>query len=203
MNRGALLLKPCVLSLAAALVVLLVLVNVVVLPWFEHNRRYDEAIAERSDQVARYQRMLQTFPELQAQLEQVNNDQQLREYYFSAETSALAGAKVQGKIKDIISTSGGSLTSTQVLSGSKEDPTQKVQVRVQMRGDTATLIDVLYKIEEARPLLFIEQLSVRAQARRATRRTSRSRRSTSRRVSVPPLTVRLDIYGFVQPERQG
>jgi general secretion pathway protein M len=153
--------------------------------------------------VARYQRMLQAFPGLQAELKQVNNNQQLDEYYFSAETSALAGAKVQGKVKEIISSSGGSLTSTQVLSGIKSEPTQKVQVRVQMRGDTATLIDVLYKIEEARPLLFIEQLSVRAQARRSTRRTTRSRRAKARQAKVPPLTVRLDIYGFVQPERQG
>ena len=194
-------LRRCLLSLAAVLLAVLLLVSAVFVPWLERNRQYNEEIAEQSRLVARYQEMLQAMPKLQAELEQVRNDQQLKAFYFSAETRALAGANVQAKIKEIISSSGGSLTSTQLLSRDTGERSQKVGVRVQMRTDTAQLVEVLYQIETAQPLLFIEQVSVRAQARRRVSR--RSRRAKKAAVSSPLLTVRLDIFGFVQPEQEG
>jgi len=73
-----------------------------------------------------------------------------------------------------------------------------VRIRTQIQGSTDTLLNVLYEIEQARPFLFVDQVSVRSSARP----DMPAQVLPGRRARRPPvnqggeLTVRLDIFGF-------
>jgi general secretion pathway protein M len=164
----------------------------ILLPWTSQIAELNERIATGEDQLARYRRLLQTLPGLQAELEQVRNNDAFKAFYFSAPTPALAGAQLQSQVQAIVTTAKGSLVSTQLLPEEKSENPPRVRVRTQIQGSTETLLDVLHQIEQARPFLFVEQLSIRSSARPdlpdGPRRMPRS--------PTGELTVRLDIFGF-------
>jgi general secretion pathway protein M len=141
---------------------------------------------------------VETLPTLRAELEQVKANEDFKAFYFDAPTPALAGAELQRKVQDIVTAAKGRLISTQLLPEQPNEHPPKVRLRIQIQGSTDTLLDVLYAIEQARPFLFIDQVSVRSSARPE----EPERRVRGRTVRRPPvnqageLTVRLDIFGF-------
>jgi general secretion pathway protein M len=54
------------------------------------------------------------------------------------------------------------------------------------------LLDILYDIEQARPFLFVDQLSVRA----TTRRDRRRNRNDPQPQVQQELTIRIDVFGY-------
>ena len=109
--------------------------------------------------------MVSTLPALRSELSRVNNNDDFKAFYFSAATPALAGAELQRKVQDIVSAAQGRLISTQLLPEEKDEQPARVRLRTQIQGSTDTLLQVLYHIEESRPFLFVEQVSVRSSAR--------------------------------------
>jgi general secretion pathway protein M len=72
-------------------------------------------------------------------------------------------------------------------------------VRIQLQGSTDQLFDVLYKIDEARPFLFVDQLSIRSMVQPERPAVNEQVRRVRRGRPTPAtedLTVRLDIFGF-------
>ncbi|TCT18996.1 type II secretion system protein GspM [Thiobaca trueperi] len=182
----------CALVWLLLVMVPLLLLAGILLPWTNQIAELNERIATGEDQLARYRRLLQTLPGLQAELEQVRSNDAFKAFYFSAPTPALAGAQLQSQVQTIVTAAKGSLVSTQLLPEEKSENPPRVRVRTQIQGSTETLLDVLHQIEQARPFLFVEQLSIRSSARPdlpgGPRRMPRS--------PTGELTVRLDIFGF-------
>lgn len=184
--------------MAALIVLPLLLVASVALPWASRISSLDQTIAEREDQLMRYQRLVQSLPSLQAELQQVRTDDAYKRFYFKAPTQALAGAQLQTQVQDIVNAASGRLLSTQILPENKNDDPPRVMVRTQVQGSTETLLEVLYQIEQARPFLFVDRLSVRSSARPTSPNDSRGR-PTRRFIANQggELTIRIDIFGFV------
>jgi general secretion pathway protein M len=189
--------RTCLLAWAATIGIPLALIAAVLWPWLGAVRGYDDEIASMEDQIVRYQRMLRTLPVLEAELRQVRSNQDVKAFYFDAKTPSLAGALLQGQLQDIVKASGARLISTQILPADRDDHPARVRIRTQMQGETDALFNVLYRIEQARPFLFVDQLSVRSMARSFIRRPPRIRRRFPvRRMQQGQLTVRLDVFGF-------
>ena len=189
----------CALAWGLALLIPLLLVLSVALPWRQRVQVLDEQLARGTDQLQRYQRLMGTLPVLRAELarEQANDD--FKAFYFDAETPALAGARLQSEVQEVVRAAGARPISTQILPVDKDEQPPRVRIRTQLQGTTGELLDVLYRIEEARPFLFVDQMSIRSTTPRAApvRRNSRRavRRSRSQ-AQVGQLTVRLDIFGY-------
>jgi general secretion pathway protein M len=69
-----------------------------------------------------------------------------------------------------------------------------------LQASTDQLLEVLYQLEEARPFLFVDQMSIRSTTPRARLPAGGSRRVRQSRGAgqqAGQLTVRLDIFGFV------
>lgn len=194
----------CIIGWILVLLVPLALVIGLLVPWADRIDVLSDQIATSEDQLQRYQHLLKTLPGLQAELEEVQKNEDFKAFYFDAATPALAGAGLQRKIQDIVRSADGRLISTQLLPEQKDEQPPRVRIRTQLQGSTETLLSVLYEIEQSRPFLFVQQVSVRSTARqnraRPQRRNRRSRRTTSRsgaaQQSAGELTVRLDIFGF-------
>jgi general secretion pathway protein M len=196
--------RACLFAWAAAIALPAVLVLGIAWPWLERVRTLDSEIESLNDQSIRYSRLLQTLPGLQAELEQVLSNEDVKDFYFDAKTPALAGAQLQREVQEMVKSSGGRLVSTQILPAPDDEQPPKVHVRAQIQGETDALVDVLYRIEQARPFLFVDQMSVRSQSRRTpARRNPRVRgrhRSVRRSRQQGQLTVRLDIFGYALGE---
>lgn len=166
-------------------------------PWWQRLHSLEESIASRTDQIQRYGRLLQTLPALKAELEQVRQNEEYKAFYFAASTPSLAGAELQRRFQDMVQAADGRLISTQLLPATSDEDPPRVRIRAQLQGDTETLLDVLFAIEQARPFLFVEQMSVRSSAR-PTRAVPQSRRvrRPSRTRQEGLLTVRLDVFGY-------
>ncbi|MBK1722107.1 type II secretion system protein GspM [Thiocystis violacea] len=189
----------CTLVLAALVIIPLLLIAALAIPWASRVSGLNETIAEHQDQLSRYRRLVQSMPALRAELEQVRNNDAFKAFYFEAPTQALAGAQLQSQVQDIVNAASGRLISTQILPEDKKDDPARVRVRTQVQGSTDTLLDVLYQLEQARPFLFVERLSVRSSARPPVDQNDPRRRPTRRFVANQggELTLRIDIFGFV------
>jgi len=192
--------SACLLAWAATLAIPVTLVVGIGWPWLDKVGALEQEIQAQDDRISHYYRLIQTLPLLQTELDRVRSNKDVEKYYFEAKTPALAGAEVQRRVQQMVESAGGQVTSTQVLPSPADEQPPKVRVRTQIKGNTDMLLDVLYQIEQARPFLFVDQLSVRAPPqRRTTRRNSRIRRrarSRSGAAAEGELTVRLDVFGY-------
>jgi general secretion pathway protein M len=188
----------CALAWALVIAVPLLAIGGLAVYWAGQMGDLSARIEQSEDQLVRYRRMIQTLPDLRAELEEVRANETFKAFYFNAPTPALAGAELQRKVQDIVTAANGRLISTQILPGPPDESPPRVRVRTQIQGSTETLLDVLYDIEQARPFLFVDQVSVRSSAR--PQQPARDPRGRAiRRPPVNPageLTVRLDIFGF-------
>ena len=190
--------RQCALLWAVAVLVPTLLIAAIALPWSIQNRQLNDNLASGMEQLGRYRHLIATLPGLRVELEQVNSNQEFKAFYFEAPTPALAGAELQRKVQDIVTAAKGRLISTQLLPEEKEEQPARVRLRVQIQGATDTLLEVLYQLDEARPFLFVEQLSVRSSARPELP----AQAIRGQPVRRPPineageLTVRLDVFGF-------
>ena len=190
--------RYCILAWTAAILLPVLLIGAVALPWLEQSRHLAAADASAREQLARYQRLIATLPGLRAELERVNSNQDFKAFYFDAPTPALAGAELQRRVQDIVTAASGRLISTQLLPEEKNEQPPRVRLRVQIQGSTETLAEVFYQLDQARPFLFVEQVSIRSSARpdlpEQPGRTRPVRRPTG--TEAGELTVRLDLFGF-------
>lgn len=150
--------RYCAFVWGAAILLPVLLIAAIALPWVERVGRLDAGIADSLEQLQRYRRLVATLPTLRTELDQVNNNQDFRAFYFEAATPALAGAELQRKVQDIITAAKGRLISTQLLPQEKDEQPARVRLRTQIEGSTETLVDVLHQLDQARPFLFVEQV---------------------------------------------
>lgn len=187
--------RRCALAWGLMLGLLLLLLLAIVLPWAQGLAALDADIAAKRDQLARLQRLGATLPALRAELDSVRANEDFKAFYFSASTSALAGAALQTRVQEIVNQAEGRLVSTQILPEARGEEPARVRVRAQIQGSTETLLEVLCQIEQARPFIFIEQLSIRSSAR--TNLPLRHPRRDLPGHSNGELTVRIDLFGFI------
>jgi general secretion pathway protein M len=187
----------CVAAWGAALLIPALLIALVALPLLDRIGVLDEDYERGLDQLQRYQRLVATLPRLRTELEQAQANDDFKAFYFDAETPGLAGATLQSEVQEMVRAAGGRPISTQILPVDESEQPARVRIRTQLQGTTDELLDVLYRIEAARPFLFVDQMSIRSTAPR--RRNVRSRRASrpARQQNVGQLTVRLDVFGYV------
>ena len=190
----------CLSAWAGVLLILLVVVLAVVLPWWQRATELDRDLEGGNDQLQRFKGIVALLPGLRAELEREQANDDFKAFYFDAETPALAGARLQSEVQEIVRGSGARPISTQLLPVKKDEQPPRVRIRTQLQGTTGELLDVLYRIEESRPFLFVDQMSIRSTTPRARPASSRNvRRRPQRRPTrarVGQLTVRLDIFGY-------
>ena len=188
--------RSCIAAWGLALLLPALLLLSVALPWWQNNRSLTEQLERDHDQLQRYRQLVATLPMLRAELERERANDDFKAFYFDAETAALAGARLQSEVQEVVRSAGARPISTQILPVDSEEQPPRVRIRVQMQGSTAQLLDVLYRIEDARPFLFVDQVSIRSTAPRARAGGRRNVRRARANQRVGELTVRLDVFGY-------
>jgi len=164
-------------------------VRLMVLPiWttFADNR---DAIAQTEDNIARYSRLSTQVEALRSIVDELEQADNLDRYLFSQESEPLAAAALQDRIKSVVTNSGGTLTSTQVLPTVADQGFKRVIVNVRMAVGVDALQRVLYGLENNLPYLLTDDIVI------LSRGASKRRRKAT---AVDALDVRFNLYGFMR-----
>ncbi|MBB1072967.1 type II secretion system protein M [Rhodoferax sp. 4810] len=194
----------CIFAWSSVVLLPMLIILAIGIPWWQRLQTLNTRLTRDQDQLVRYQQLVATIPQLQAELAQVKTqDKNTKAFYFSAATVSLAGAQLQEQVQEMIRTAGGRPVSTQMLPLDEKEQPPRVRIRLQLQATNEALLKLLYQIEAARPFLFIDQLSIRSAANDSPDPPAARRRLPNNAPPpVPPrerddLTVRLDIFGFV------
>ncbi|NIR28404.1 MAG: general secretion pathway protein [Gammaproteobacteria bacterium] len=187
-------LTPVQSRLLAVAILLLALAGVYVLvvwPLLAQHRTYDEAIAELTYRLQRYQGMAVQSAALREGLDEVKQQQATSSYYLKSSKAALASAELQQHVKARVADHNGQLVSSQVMPDAADDAFPSVAIRVHMRGDIRSLRAILHALEMGTPLVFVDEVFITQGPRRRSRRDEREANS---------LDIRFKVTGYMRGE---
>ncbi len=151
-----------VLGVAASLIVWLIFS-----PLIGQYRSMNATIADAQFQIARYQRLAANHDLLRNHLNQLKQRNRTKSYYVTGESAALASANMQQHLKRTLDNVGGELISTQLVVRNGSDSESAASLQVHMKADISTLLQVLYRLENAQPMFFLDQLAINARPLRS------------------------------------
>ena len=147
------------LGLLAAVIILLL--TVLIWPWYLQIKSYQQEIKDLVFKIQRYARVIDSRDEVFDKVEKSRQAINALGYFNDQATPALAEAELQTFVKNIIVTAGGVLDSTQVIAQMEQEELIHIAVNVRLSGDMNMLRSVLYQLENAKPLMLIEELDIR------------------------------------------
>ena len=157
--------ENCMRSLAILLLLLIVIFSIVLLPWWQKMEFYADQIETLASQITKFESMQARKPGLEKQLQTIRQHLNRNNYFLTADTPALAAADLQQRVKLAVETNGGQLVSTQNMTNPKDEKLVEVIIRVRMNGGGDVLAKVLHNLESGKPLLLVDNLTVRSNKR--------------------------------------
>ena len=152
--------RRAALSLLAAAVILAM--AVIALPVWLLHRHYDDALAESSNRLERYNRIAATRPEVAKQLEAMRG-KETRKFFLRSGAPALSAAEAQETLRSLVEGSGGRLITMQAPVSKEEGRYRQITVNMQLTANMQAVRKILNAIETSVPYLFIENLKVTSQ----------------------------------------
>lgn len=178
--------RRCAIGLAVLVAVVLAVGWVGVRPLMQRYLAYGETIADLNDRIGRFREAVAHRDELRQKLQAVQETNDLEKFYLGEATPALAAARLQERLKGVVKSSGGRLVSTQALPVRESEGMRRIAVRTRVDGDVVVLRDMLHALEAGNPILFIDNLTVRA--KKGSREDSPYRGT--------PLIIQFDVEGY-------
>jgi general secretion pathway protein M len=168
----------------------------VIEPVYDGYVRTGEAIAQSERLLADYRRLGAARPALEARLAELEAREDRRGDYLEAASDTLAAAALQGQLRQLFERTGAVQRSVQALPSTQVDGMIRVSVRSQFTAETEALAAILHALETGRPFLFVDDLDIRREMRRRRVRD----RASAEEMSAGPLSVRLDVYGYMRAD---
>ncbi len=163
----------------------------VIAPVLGAYQETDDEIAQTRELLGRYESLAHNREAYQGRLDELNAQQTGTGIYLSGATDAVAAAELQNRVKEAVSENGGRLRSIQNLPAKSDGDFLRIAVRVQFNANLASLHQMLYQLESAKPFIFVDNLDMR------------NRRARGRKALEdfdPLLTIRFDLSGYMSPE---
>jgi general secretion pathway protein M len=176
------------LAVLLLVVALAAIVAVIAIPTYLAHRHYDNALAEFSDRLARYQRIASTRPMVARQLEAMRA-KDTRRLFLRSGTTAISAAEAQEALRGIIEQNGGKLITMQAPTSRDDGRYRQITVSVQMAANAVALRRILNAIDTHTPFLFVDNLMVRTQVQSNFRPAPGAE---------PEMFVTLDVTGVAQ-----
>jgi general secretion pathway protein M len=146
--------------------------------------------AGREGRVEQRVRLAQRYDALARQLPALRDaernwrDRSGGELLLSGSSDALAAAALQSMLKDMTADAGADLRSSESLPAASAESFRKIGVRIVFAGNLKALVEVLRRIEVARPILSAGDIDIRNVS------------DEEHGGQDPGLSVTLDVYGF-------
>lgn len=184
---------PPLASRALALLILLAMIAIaylgVVQPIWDKAVATRQSIEDMQAAIERYRRVAAELPARRTLLAALRQQQAVSEGFLEGPNDALIAAQLQNRVKALVEAAHGELKSTQVLPVQEEGKYRRVTIRAQAALDLPGAQQVLYGVETASPLLFLDNVALRSRS---------SDRRRDRVTEDPTLDVRFDVYGYLR-----
>lgn len=151
---------------------------------------YNNSIAQAEAAIMRHRRILLMRDSLEKKMSELSRQEILRNGFVSSGSPELGIAALQGRLKSVIESSQGVLTSLRALAIDADAGSIRVGVRAVASGDISSLVDSFYKIETGWPSLVIDNVIVRA-------RTGRARAARNEITADARLTIEFSVFGLL------
>jgi len=148
-------------------------------------------IEQLQDALARYQRAARELAPRQAELAALKQRQSAQDGFLQGSNDTLVAAQIQNRIKALADANKGELRSTQVLPAQDEGKLRRITVRGQMSTNLGAVLRVFHGLESAYPLLFLDNVDLRARPV-----ALRDRNNTA--VDTDIIDVQFDIFGYTR-----
>jgi general secretion pathway protein M len=146
------------------------------------------SIEQMQDSLARFQRAARDLAPRQAELAALKQRQSAQDGFLQGANDTLVAAQIQNRIKSLADATKGELRSTQVLPAQDEGKLRRITVRGQMSTSLAGALRVFHGLESASPLLFVDNVDMRARPAQLRDRTAA--------VNTDVIDLQFDVYGY-------
>ena len=123
-------------------------------------------IADQRDRLDRLYSVAARREALRARLDDLRAAQARSGAFLAGNTAALAAARLQDRVSDAAGAVKAEVRSQQSLSPTADDGVWRIPVKTQIVADVRALRTLLHRLETGRPLVFVEDLDIRARLRR-------------------------------------
>ena len=155
------------LAIAILAILVVVIFSLTIAPLWAINRHYSNTIDSLDQRLQILQRTAAADSGLRSQHEQLKRALASNRQFIKSNTEALAAARLQEVVQRIAGARGMELLSTQILPASEDTGFTRVALKVRMRGKLDNTVKLFHALETTQPYLFLDNVSVRAHARRA------------------------------------
>ena len=167
--------------------VLLLVYLVIISPLLSLEDSWTQELSRQRQLLVKYQSLIQS----KAQVLKANQEMKAalartESQFLSGSGAAVASAELQEILKNLTRDHGVQLTSTKVLTPREAGLYLEVPVQVQLSGNVAQLLTILYHLEHHKKLLFIPDLEINAPRWRVGAQTD------------SPLQVNLVVSGVIK-----
>lgn len=175
--------------------------------WFGQYTYYHETVEQLQERLLRYSNLAATRPQLETEIQKIRQDNSVDNYYLDQASATLAATDLQQRVKGIVEGNGGRLASTQILPVFEEGPLTKIAIRVQITvTEMESMQKALHVLESARPMLFVDNVQIRARTvrkrvPRTNNRRNRLNRNNNRSQAVTTetqLTMQFELAGYMR-----
>ncbi len=150
------------LALAILLSLMLAFGLLVLKPIVGLVMHYATAIEDVSFRIERLSAQVAREPGLRQAVSELETLLSAQGWYFEPENPSLLAARLQESLNSILRTHGGQLSSSQVLEPRTQDGHRVIALRLRILANSQALANILYEVETAIPLMFIDDLTIRA-----------------------------------------
>ncbi|MEW5728389.1 MAG: type II secretion system protein GspM [Pseudomonadota bacterium] len=161
----------------------------VLVPLMDGLRSRHARIAALRDQLSTVRQLAAARDELTRQKAELEARRKKSGLLLAAGSEALAAATLQNMVKTAVARAGGELRTTQSLPATGEAGMRRMAVRAHLSTDMDGLRAFLHAVEGGAPILFVEDLDIRARAS-----------GPQDAVTAPVLDVRIDLVGLLGGE---
>lgn len=182
------------ISRALALAILFCLIAIFYLgvaqPLIDSYAAARGSVSELQDMLERYRRAARDLAPRQAELAALKQHQSAQEGFLQGSNDTLLAVQIQNRIKALADANRAELRSSQVLPPQNEGKLRRISVRGQVSTSLAGALHLFYGLESAMPLLFIDNVDLRA---RPANLRDRNNTDVSDIVD-----LQFDVYGYAQ-----
>lgn len=182
------------LALTILIVLILLIHNFIISPVFNRYQQANAQIDSLQFQLQRYRHLAASQAGEEAQLQQVKYQTPLKEYLLDGATPSVISAKLQQHLKQLVASTGGRIVSTQGINSATDSGLPSVTLKVQLKTSIDQLKELLFHIENSRPTLHIENLTITSTPVRSS--------SYARKQVIQPLNIRFNLTGYTNSTLQ-
>ena len=128
-------------------------------------------IERKESQIGRYRQVSENQESLEQELALLKRRSPAASYYVAGETLALASARMQQYLKQVVQRNDGELISTQILKEDEPESAGSTSLRVHLRAELESSWQIIYDLESGRPLLFLDNVVISARPVRGKKPT--------------------------------